>query len=335
MGKTEDYILSEYKPCGVLDKADRVSLVFSDTEKKPYVKKIVESSVGKLYLRLKEMDNSAFPRIKSVVDTGEYCLVIEEYIAGDTIRQRIEENGAMSESEAERCICGVLKAVSILHQNGIVHRDITENNVMLTEGGQIKIIDFNISHTADKSKPKDTVVMGTSGYAAPEQFGFFRSDERTDIYSIGVLYNYMLTGSTELGGYKGGAERIIKKCTEFSPEDRYKSCAEVLNEFEAKRCVSDSKPLSKGFIAAMIVQAVLIMGSIIDILNGGGWQASVALIVEGTTLLVLPFVIIGNYFNWQERVNMDKLPPKTRKIISIIIYVFILVLVAEVFGSSK
>jgi serine/threonine protein kinase len=335
MGKTEDYILLEYKQCGVLDKAGRVSLVFSRTEKKPYVKKIVDKSVGELYLRLKRMDEEAFPKIRAIVDMGECYTVIEEYIAGKTIRQRIEQSGVMDEAEAKRCIREVLKAVSILHKNGIVHRDITENNIMLTEGGRIKIIDFNISHNADKSKAKDTMVMGTSGYAAPEQFGFFRSDERTDIYSIGVLYNYMLTGSTELGGYKGTAERIIKKCTEFSPENRYKSCVEVLTEFKVQNAKKGLKPLSKGLIAAMIVQAVLIMGSIIDLLNGGGWQASIALIVEGTTLLVLPFVIIGNYFNWQERVSMDKLPPQTRKIISIIIYVFILVLVAEILGSSK
>jgi hypothetical protein len=145
----------------------------------------------------------------------------------------------------------------------------------------------------------------------------------------------MLTGSTELAGYKGRAERIIKKCTEFSPEDRYKNCAEVLAEFETKVYVSNPKPPSKAFIATMAVEAVLIMCSVVDILDGGSLYAGIEILIEGTTLMVLPFVMIGNFFNWQERLKMDKLSPKTRKIISIIAYVFILVVVAEIFGSSK
>ena len=100
---------------------------------------------------------------------------------------------------------------------------------MVTPGGRVVLIDFNASRIISSAK-KDTVVMGTVGYASPEQLGVAQSDARTDVYAAGVLLNVMLTGkhpSEYLA--KGKAGRIVKKCTAINPNDRYQS-AEKLAE---------------------------------------------------------------------------------------------------------
>ena len=98
---------------------------------------------------------------------------------------------------------------------------------MINKDGRVVLIDFNASRKVS-SVGKDTVVMGTVGYASPEQLGIAQSDMRTDIYALGVMINVMLTGkhpSEELA--KGKAGRIVRKCTNISPDKRYQSVLQL------------------------------------------------------------------------------------------------------------
>ena len=111
----------------------------------------------------------------------------------------------------------------MLHSLGAVHRDIKPENVII-RGSEAVLIDFDASRLFKDGNPADTQVLGTTGYAAPEQYGIAQTDERADIYSMGVLLNVMLTGrhpSKELAGGRLG--RVVQKCTMVNPSKRYKN----------------------------------------------------------------------------------------------------------------
>ena len=96
----------------------------------------------------------------------------------------------------------------------IIHRDITPFNILITSSLDVSLIDFNASKQFKKNKKKDTLLMGTQNYAAPEQFGFFQSDARTDIYALANLLNIMLTGFTPGAFlYQGTLSKVISKAT--------------------------------------------------------------------------------------------------------------------------
>lgn len=96
---------------------------------------------------------------------------------------------------------------------------------MLTADHRIKLIDFDIARQYQPGKHRGTVLMGTEGYAAPEQFGFSQTDARTDIYGLGVLFNYLLTGKFPVEEKAAGRMgEIISRCTAMNPEEPVSEC---------------------------------------------------------------------------------------------------------------
>ena len=162
------------------------------------------------------------PEIYDAIDTSDGQIVLEEYIDGITVAQ-VMEGGRYRYHGAKRVLTCVCQALTVMHQRGLVHRDVKPENVMISSDGRVVLIDFNASRTVSAAC-KDTVIMGTVGYASPEQLGIAQSDARTDIYAAGILLNVMLTGKhpTEVFA-KGHAGRVVKKCTALNPDDRYQS----------------------------------------------------------------------------------------------------------------
>ena len=110
----------------------------------------------------------------------------------------------------------------------IVNRDIKPSNLKLSPDGVVKLLDLNAAKWSSEQAARDTVLLGTMGYAAPEQYGFGPSSVLTDIYSVGVLMNVMLTGQLPNQCPAGGRlGRIIRTCTELSPSGRYQSVAQL------------------------------------------------------------------------------------------------------------
>ena len=115
-----------------------------------------------------------------------------------------------------------------LRAAGLVHRDVKPENVMLTKQGRVVLLDLDAAAPLLGSPDRNTRLLGTAGYAAPEQFGLSQTDGRADIYSLGVLLNVMLTGqhpSRQLAA--GHAGRVVQRCTMTSPEQRYHSVQEL------------------------------------------------------------------------------------------------------------
>ncbi len=178
------------------------------------------------YEWLYEIECENLPIIYDVINLEDGQIVLEEYIDGITVGEVIE-SGKYNYLGMKRVILSVCNALTVIHSKNLIHRDVKPENVMITEKGRVVLIDFNASRKMSKAV-KDTVIMGTVGYASPEQLGIFQSDTRTDIYSVGVLINVMLTGkhpSEELA--KGKAKKIVLKSTRINPDERYKS-ADIL-----------------------------------------------------------------------------------------------------------
>lgn len=178
------------------------------------------------YEELYNLKVQNLPLIYDVVNCDDGQIVLEEFIEGVTISE-VMESGNYHYLGTRKVIRAVCNALKILHEKNLVHRDIKPENIVIGKDGRVVLIDFNASRKVSAAG-RDTVIMGTVGYASPEQLGVAQSDARTDIYAVGVLLNVMITGkhpSEKLA--KGKAGRIVRKCTSVNPDDRYQSAEKL------------------------------------------------------------------------------------------------------------
>lgn len=182
-----------------------------------------------VYETLCKFETENLPRIYDVFTLSDGMLVLEEYIDGINVAE-ILQTGKMKRQGAFKIVKTVCNALKVLHSNNIVHRDIKPENIMVTKNGRVVLIDFNVARKITVAK-LDTEIMGTVGYAAPEQLGISQSDMRTDIYALGILLNVMLTAqhpSKQLA--KGKAGKIVLKCTQINPDLRYQNVDQLIAE---------------------------------------------------------------------------------------------------------
>ena len=182
---------------------------------------------------LQSFHHSGLPSfINEYRDESKLC-VVRGFVEGTPLDQL----AAAAPLEPRRAVGVILQLCDILNYlHGqtppIIHRDIKPQNVIVDERGQVTLIDFGISRTYDASARADTLCFGTRHYAAPEQYGFAQTDPRSDIYSLGVLLCWLLTGEVELDhGKKAIGDRrllsVVNRCTAFDPRDRFKSALQV------------------------------------------------------------------------------------------------------------
>ncbi len=180
------------------------------------------------YEELYSINCANLPLIYDVINLEDGQIVLEEFIEGVTIAE-VMESGKYRYMGTRKILRSVCHALTVLHERNIVHRDIKPENVMIYKDGRVVLIDLNAARKISNAS-KDTVVMGTVGYASPEQLGVAQSDARTDIYALGVLLNVMITGkhpSEKLA--KGKAGRIVRKCTNVNPDERYQTAEKLAN----------------------------------------------------------------------------------------------------------
>ena len=143
------------------------------------------------------------PGIVAVYDrgtAGEITYIAMEYVRGESLKQRLRRDGALPPDEAVSVALAVLSALAAAHERSIVHRDVTSYNVMLEEGGRVVVTDFGIARIGDSALTRTGAMMGTSSYLSPEQAQGRLADERSDLYSLGVVLYEMLTGRVPFRG---------------------------------------------------------------------------------------------------------------------------------------
>ncbi len=166
------------------------------------------------------------PLVYDAITLEDGQIVLEEYIQGATLADMMAGE-RYTYHKAKKVLTAVCNGLSLLHRHNLVHRDVKPENVMVDQHGRVVLIDFNASRQFSVDS-KDTVIMGTIGYLAPEQLGLSQSSTYTDIYATGVLLNVMLTGkhpSEKLA--KGRAGRIVRTCTNINPGDRFLSAEKL------------------------------------------------------------------------------------------------------------
>ncbi|MBE6760125.1 MAG: serine/threonine protein kinase [Ruminococcaceae bacterium] len=180
-----------------------------------------------VYNLLKRYSHKNIARIYEVHTSGSSVTVLEEYIDGMTVGE-VLQTGLYTENGVRKIAAQLCDALEFVHSIGIVHRDIKPENIIITSDGTVKLIDWNAARIHKKYISSDTTTMGTTGYAAPEQYGITQSDSRADIYSVGILMNVMLTGDHPSKKMcTGSLAKVIKKCTDIQPDRRYQTAAEL------------------------------------------------------------------------------------------------------------
>ena len=231
MNLNEQCAYSYYVPVAPISEEHSVWLVQHAQTGKFYVRKTIQYYFNVAVFRyLKAHPVPDMPRILEVFEDENTLHIIEEYISGDTLEDLLKTHGTFSEEVVTDWIRQLCRILSNLHHCSppVIHRDIKPSNIILGCDGRIKLLDLSAARQDCDRKSQDTVIMGTAGYAAPEQYGFSSSSEVTDIYSVGILMNKLLTGkllSEQV--YSGSLSGIIEKCTQLEPAKRYKNVEEL------------------------------------------------------------------------------------------------------------
>lgn len=247
MYENNPYPLDVYLELEPLCDKGHVLLVQNREDRQLYVKKRVRSYAPELYRLLREEPVTKTPGIYGIYPDPEHLtgsaegtalVIIEEYLPGHTLAEHLRDHGPFSEAEVIRIgleLCCILRE---LHSRrpAIVHRDIKPENVMLLPDGSVELLDFSASKLEAARESRDTVLMGTAGFAAPEQYGFSSSTPQTDLYSMGVLLNTLRTGQLPWNTRaEGQLRRVIDRCLQIHPADRYPSADALRRALKAAR----------------------------------------------------------------------------------------------------
>lgn len=304
------------------------------------VKKQVNIQTGKVYERLRNIKSPYLAQIQEVCFCDDFCIIIESYISGETLEQKLEQSNSLSEEEIDLYSLQILECLSRIHKAGIVHRDLTPSNILISTDNIVKLIDFGIARTTKENQCKDTTILGTAEYAAPEQFGFSQTDGRTDIYAFGIVLNKMLTGIlpseqlTESKKYR----KIVEKCIMFEPEKRYQTVEEILSKVKVKNIQKNSQKedtiIWPGFrsnilwhkIVAITGYAFLLMVIALSISEYG--TTIQTFFLECTALflyIVAPFLIGSNFGKWERKWKPFSSMPKLLTITIRVVVAFLLI----------
>lgn len=220
---------------------------------------------------MKRLDHPALPRIVDIIDNGVTIYIVMDYIEGESLDKILLEYGAQPEEKVINWAMQIADALAYLHSQkpAIIYRDMKPANVMLKPEGNIKIIDFGIAREYKEQNLADTTVLGTKGYAPPEQYSG-QTDPRSDIFALGMTMHHLLTGIDPRNGepyapvrqwnpeLSEGIEIIIDKCVEPAAENRYQSCADLIYDLEHPELITkDFKKKQKRKLSVFVIAVAL------------------------------------------------------------------------------
>lgn len=251
--------LSFYEEMAPLGGKQNITLVRHVETGHIYVRKKLTHFDREIFEFLKEGCFAGIPVIRELAEADGVLWVIEDYISGSSLAELLEQENF---GEDEACaiiadLCDILEPLHA-HKPPIIHRDIKSSNVIIDGAGRTFLIDFDASKLVVPGRKRDTQLIGTEEYAAPEQYGFAQSDERTDVYALGILLHELLTGrlpseaceDTQAAPAARAAEatpsgalgRVINTATAMDPARRYSSAAGLKRAVLQARAIKSEAP---------------------------------------------------------------------------------------------
>lgn len=214
------------------------SVVKDETTGRICMKKELDTYNREVYEYLMEHRMRNVPAVFHLWEHDHKLTVIEEFIQGELLSDLLD-SGSLSEGRKEQILLDLCDALTFLHSADppVIHRDIKAENVMITDDGRTCLMDFNAAKLYHQGETRDTVLLGTEGFAAPEQYGFGASCVRTDIYGMGALIKEMYPD-------KGPMNRVTEKAMKLDPNQRYEDVSEL------RKAIIRYGPMNTGEIRA-------------------------------------------------------------------------------------
>lgn len=203
----------------------KVYLVYDSEHHRMAVEKHLHGEI-KVYKLLKDLHHHYLPIIYEVQFQNGETIVHEEYIPGSSLAHLM-----VTEKQLIRWLLELCDVLDCLHSHGIHHKDIKPSNLLLGNDGHLRLIDFDAAQEKSDLGSTDRRILGTRGYAPPEQYGFAQTDARADIYALGVTFKKLLGKSADKCCYR----YIFKRCTAIDPEKRYPSVKGVQRAIYVER----------------------------------------------------------------------------------------------------
>lgn len=217
----------EYERIRLLKESEKntVELVCENSTKQTFIRKTLKGCTS-VYQKLQSLQHPYLIKVYAASISDNTTTVLEEYIDGRTLG-----NVELSEKQIVTTMRELCSVLEYLHGCGIIHRDIKPSNIIFAKDGHIRLIDFDAARFTKNEADHDTVLLGTRGFAPPEQYGFAQTDERTDIYALGMTMKQLLEEKADKFIYR----RIIEKCTNLNPDKRYRRASQVEKALSGKR----------------------------------------------------------------------------------------------------
>lgn len=222
--------ISYYNTIATINSSHKIYLAQHRETAKIYIKKILDIYNPDIYKYLMEHHITGIPQLYNVYEENGQLTLIEEFISGRSLQEIIDAR-ALTLDLIIRFVnelCDILEKLHILTPP-IIHRDIKPSNIIITPCCHVVLIDFNAAKFLTDTSDQDTVLLGTKGYAAPEQYGFGFSTPQTDIYALGILLQEL---SSALSVQTNIFDTLISKCTKMNPSDRIQTVQELKIEIE-------------------------------------------------------------------------------------------------------
>ena len=192
---------------------------------------------------IRAMSHPLLPQVRDMYWLPDELVVILTYVDGITLGEMVQSTGPLSASEAINYLEDLCAAVGALHARGLIHRDLSPNNVVVS-GGSARIIDLGNARVFVEGAQHDTTRLGTWGYAAPEQFGFAQTDARSDVFGLGSLLGFLLTGVdpgdeafekalTDETRVTFVLRLVVERARAFEPSARYQTVADFMTAVRA------------------------------------------------------------------------------------------------------
>lgn len=266
----------------------------------------IEQSLASEAELLSKLDHPNIVDIVDIEKTEDFIYVIMDHVEGTSLADVVRREGPQSEEDVQKWMLQVCDALGYLHRQDppIVYRDMKPSNIMLHPDGYIKLIDLGVAREYKDEARKDTIAFGTTGYAAPEQYGKAQTDARTDIYGIGATMWHLLVGEAPPVEFplpnvhtknenvgEGFADVIIPKCCELERARRYQDCDELAADLEIY------KELTREFRDKQARKVKTFFGCII---------ACVVCLVVGIGSMALRESTITEKFDYQMKLGRDQ-----------------------------